>query len=420
MPTRKGEAARARIIEAAWDAVDDRGVEHVLAGVTLRQVAERAGVSPSSVTYHFDSLEALADAMVSWLFDQLSDFPVDVVEQTVLAQSNGLAGAIRGACALNWQRLTSPDQVRFMRRLMRLLAGTGSAVDGARQAELIRTQYWGRFLPEVEELYDRILSRLGLQWREPFDATALARAGAGWWVQQWMVDPSVRPETYADVFVALVSAATVPADHAGEIAELELALPQIFDDVGANDAEPVDLDELHALAARTAPLFDAGYEEVTMTDLARAIGLPVREVSERFGSVRRVAALAFARHLPAVEEAAARRAHVDPLVGLADLLCELARCAQADRQCARALLGERIKAQMEAPRVKRPDDIRAQVAFGPALFRSAAEVSDLSPNELYDVVALVVDTVLTRSITRPETSPAAVADTALQLFPTRS
>jgi AcrR family transcriptional regulator len=417
MSTRKGEAARERIIAAAWDAVDDTGVEQLLAGVSLRQVAERAGVSPSSVTYHFESMPALADAMAQWLLAQLQDFPVDAVEQLLLAERGSLADAIRSACELNWNRLTSEEQQRYMRRLMRLFAGTGSTVDGARLSELLRSRYWGRFVPDVEELYDRILSQLGLRWREPFDAGVLARAGAGWWIQQWMVDRSLRARTYADVLVALVSAATVPADHAGEIAELELALPEIFREVGADHRDAVDFPERHQLAARAAPLFDDDFDDVTLTDVARAMGLPVREVSTRFGSVRRVAALAFARHLPAVDEAGARRTHLDPMVGLADLLCELARRAQSDRQCARALLAERIGAQLDAPQAVEVDDIRISVPLGPLLFEVARPVTDLGPEQLYDVAALMVDTALDYAMTRPDAAPAAVADLVLRLLP---
>ena len=159
------------------------------------------------------------------------------------------------------------------------------------------------------------------------------------------------------------------------------------------------------------------FDDVTMTEVARTMGRPVRDVANRFGTVRRVAAVSFFRHVEAVEEAAIRRAHVDPLLGVVDLMCELARRAQADRQCARALLAERLGAELVAPKVSAIDDVRFQVPIGPILYAAAEPVTDLSPDGLYEVTALMIDTLLGFAMTRPEVAPAHIADVVMRLLP---
>lgn len=424
MATRKGEAARNRILAAAWDEIDDLGVEQLLAGVSIRDVAARAGVAPSSVTYHFGTTAELADAMADWLLERSTMAPLtdlEGVEDVILAHAGNLADAIRMASDLNWARLTSDEEQDFARRVMRLFAATGSTVDGERMSDRLNTRYWGSFLPEVAALYDRVLGRLGLHWVEPFEAETLARMGPSWLIQQWMVDRSVRSTLYGDIVVGLMSAITAPVARSQELAELEVRLPALPVDplgmVEASARELADVEEQRELAAAAAPLFVERFDDVTMTEVARMMGHPVREVAARFGTVRRVAAVSFFRHVGAVEEAATRRAHMDPLLGVVDLMCELARRVQGDRQCARALLAERLGAELVAPRVSEIDDVRFQVPIGPLLFSAAAPVTDLSPDGLYEVTALMIDTLLGYAMTRPDAAPAHIADVVMRLLP---
>lgn len=52
-------ATRSEILTAAWDTARERG----LANLTLREVADRVGMRPPSLYSHFDSKNALYDAM---------------------------------------------------------------------------------------------------------------------------------------------------------------------------------------------------------------------------------------------------------------------------------------------------------------------------------------------------------------------
>jgi AcrR family transcriptional regulator len=56
---KRREATRTAIIEAAWEVVHEQG----LAALTLRAVAERVGMRAPSLYSHFDSKNAIVDAM---------------------------------------------------------------------------------------------------------------------------------------------------------------------------------------------------------------------------------------------------------------------------------------------------------------------------------------------------------------------
>jgi AcrR family transcriptional regulator len=58
--TGRSQAARARLLEAGGEVFSERGFE----AATGKEIAERAGVNPAAVNYHFGSLEGLyADAL---------------------------------------------------------------------------------------------------------------------------------------------------------------------------------------------------------------------------------------------------------------------------------------------------------------------------------------------------------------------
>jgi len=63
---RKGEATRARIVQEAGRQTAIRG----LAGVSLNDVAEAVGLSKSGLFKHFESKEAMEEAMLLALFDR--------------------------------------------------------------------------------------------------------------------------------------------------------------------------------------------------------------------------------------------------------------------------------------------------------------------------------------------------------------
>lgn len=424
MATPKGEATRRQIVEAAWAAAEDAGIEQLLGGVSLREVARRAEVSASVVTYHFGTMADLAEAMVQSCMDELSMLPVEAVAEFLDQGGASVAESIRAAADTNWDILAEPVEQRYERRLMRLFAATGSPIDGERIRRAFAEGYWEPVIAHLEQIYVASAERLGMRFIEPFTAASVARVGAAMnesLIQQWIIqrDDSFK-RLHSDAIVALLIAVSVPAGRSGELPELELRFSGWVDSytrtAGADPDDQV-IDLMRDLAVSAAGLFANDNDGVTLTDVANAVALPVRDVAARFASVRHVAAVSFFRHVERIQEASVRRVDRDPLLGLVDLLCELARAAQSDRHSAHALLAERTRAQMTALKVTETTDVRILVPLGPVLFARLRPLVDRSNDVVYDLSAIMLDTVLAYAATRPDLAPAAVAEVVVRLIP---
>ncbi len=68
------EATHAEILSVAWDVAE----EHGIAGLTLREVAVRIGMKPPSLYSHFDSKNAIYDAMFEQAWTQYAAIVDDV------------------------------------------------------------------------------------------------------------------------------------------------------------------------------------------------------------------------------------------------------------------------------------------------------------------------------------------------------
>jgi AcrR family transcriptional regulator len=409
--TRKGVATRRKILEAAWRLVDAQGAESLLAGVTLREVATKAAMTPSSITYHFPTMRALAVGMVEMLeTDETADpQPVAVVDMILdTAEHEGLATAIRLAAAANWEILTSPEELALQHRLNRTVA---AALDPEMREGLTRlTDSW---VLDLARIYERTAERLGLRPVEPFTHEDLARAVAAMadgLLRHWMCDPdAVRPGLLEDMAVMVTSATMVPAARPTTLSELSAQLPR----PGAEDPLPHDLQEAH----RLAELFGSGVDGVTLSQLGSVLRCGADEVATRFGTVRRAAALSFHRHLRGVHEAVARRPDAGHGVSLTDGVYELARATLVDPHCALALVHERQRDRLDPPSVD--VDVRVLVPVGEVLVPALAEVVDASPSDTADLADLVADTVLSYGATHPRQAITTVTDTALRLVPDR-
>jgi AcrR family transcriptional regulator len=71
------EATRQEILAAAWDVAHLNGV----AGLTLREVAVRVGMQPPSLYSHFESKNAIYDAMFAQGWQQLNERIVEVTPE---------------------------------------------------------------------------------------------------------------------------------------------------------------------------------------------------------------------------------------------------------------------------------------------------------------------------------------------------
>ncbi len=413
--TRKGDAARRRLIDAAWELSDASGPETVLAGASLRRVAARAGMSPAGLTYQYPTMRGLAVGMVERLVESVSALPPEVIGAVQdMAVEEGLAAAIRAAATANWQKVTGPDELAFQRRLLR---STSALDDGATSAELgdVRAAVAAihrRRTDHLSVIYRATAGRLGLQMVEPFtfdDLAVVSNVIVDGFVHRWMFDDDpAAGQRLADVLVTFVTAMLTPSDRAKLIDEVTTSLPRPGRGAGADTPHPgtggVEAAEV------LGRLFADGTESVTLTEVSRALGCSVDDVVERYGQIRSVAALSFVRHVPDVVEAIGRRRHLGPEVSVADGLYELAKCVRADRHCALALLHERIDARLGSP-----GDPSGPVARVPldAAFRVALAESGGSTDA---AVAVAVDMVLGAPSTHPHTPPADGAALAARLL----
>lgn len=412
--TPKGRATRRRILDAAWELADARGVELILGGVTLREIAAAVDMAPSAVTYHFPTMSDLALGMVAHLVHGISPLPVAAVDAMLdQVDDDGPVAAVRHAAELNWQLLTSPDEVAFERRLVRCYAAANDdETVTALLAELV-----ANWVADLTLAYERALGRQGLTLIEPFETADLARAMSGMadgLLHHWMCDPTaVRADLLADVAVGLMSSIVAPTHQ-------QVTLDEVSATLSAARPGALGPEELVERAAPASALFVDGIDAVTLTEAARHLEMDTVEVATTFGSVARLAATSFGRHLPAVEDAVSRRGDAGAAVALTDGVYELARCALSDRHCALALAHERHRAYAAATpgaSSAAPMAILELVPVGPVLAVPLGELLDRPPTESIDLADLVVDSVLTHAATRPRTPPAGVTETALRLVP---
>lgn len=410
MTTRKGVATRRRILESAWHLIDAQGAESLLAGVTLREVAAAADMTPSSITYHFPTMRDLAIGMVELLEEDatVEPQPVAVVDMILdTAHADGLATAIRLAAAANWASLTCPEELALQHRLNRTVA---AALDPEMREGLTRlTDSW---VLDLARIYERTSNRLGLRPVEPFTHVDLARAVAAMadgLLRHWMCDPAaVRPGLLEDMAVMVTSASMVPAGRPTTLSELSAQLPRPD---GDDDPVLADLQAAHGLSE----LFAAGVDAVTLSQLGDALRCGAEEVVNRFGTVRRAAALSFHRHLHGVREAVARRPDAGHDVSLTDGVYELARATLHDPHCALALAHERQVSRLGV--APTGADVRALVPVGEVLAPPLCEIVDGPPSEQADLADLVADTVLAYGATHPRQTITTVTEVALRLVP---
>jgi AcrR family transcriptional regulator len=149
----RGREVRRRLVEAARELVPERG----WSAVSTRTVAERAGVAPGLVHYHFASLQALlAEAAVGALRDMVGDVGV-------LLQRAGTPGELVDVLTAEVDRYTRTDPASLL-AVETYLAATRSP-DLREQLATV-----------LDDFRQRLAGRLGEQGVPAPDATAAVLA----------------------------------------------------------------------------------------------------------------------------------------------------------------------------------------------------------------------------------------------------
>jgi len=412
--------ARAEIVAAAWRLADRRGVAQVLAGVSFRDIAKELEISASTISYHFAGPGDLAWAMVDALVDDIDLEPLRALTEVLVADEADeavadVASLVRAAVQADWDVLATEESAAFERRLMRTLAATGDHPDAERVAELLRDRVWGHYLSALTGMIEAICVRSARRFVEPMEPLEMARLSTAMLerlLHQWMIDPGgIRSDLAADGMVALYSALLRPDHQRIHVEELEAAMRE------REQSDPALAERLQwqrEVAVAAAPLFTRRPAEVSMTEIAAAAGVPVRDVDTGFTSTFEVAAVSTHRHVAELQAAFDRRADVDVEIGLVDYLCELVRLSRSEPNTWGALALERPRAAFRGE----VDGIHQAVPLDAVPAASLEAMgTGLGESEREDLSRLVVDTVINYSLTRRAVPPAEVVALVLRLVP---
>ncbi len=207
MPPRVGlrEAERrAQVLRAARACIVAEGYERV----TMRDIAETAGVSTGTVVHYFNDKETVLEAA---LLDKITD--------TGIAFRAALAGA-QSACEklerLVEASLPATDEVRDEWRLWLTFWGEATRNERLRAVSERQHQRWTRFLARI--LRDGIAAGEFAPLDPEATATQIAALIDGLAVQATLGNPAVPPERMRELCLAGVRALTPrpPSPHAGK------------------------------------------------------------------------------------------------------------------------------------------------------------------------------------------------------------
>ncbi|MBS1838126.1 MAG: TetR family transcriptional regulator [Actinobacteria bacterium] len=400
-----GDGARAAIIEATWAERDSLDASQLVAGMSLRRIADAAGVSPGTVRYHFPTMRDLGLAMADSLLAGMSLLPIEeTAEGLALLGTEGIATAARTAAQTNWELLSVPDEREFEGRVRRLVdVAIGAGPDAEAMRRKLRDGYWGAFRSDVDAMLQITIAAAGRGTVDPFtvrDLSIITGALSLALMAEDICQPGeVRPDLYADAVVALVRGSTIPVTQSRSIGEI--AAEMHADLPGDRSGRSAYI----ALAQAAAPSFDDGFDDVGFAAVLEVAGsgLAVESVVEAFGTVRTLAAASFSRHVDDIAEASTRRRDGSPEVALSDVVHEIARRAQAEPWVVLALLQERAEASVRSGDVVGPDDIRALVPLD-ALVDEALGLDrpDLSDRDRSSLARILVDATLAQAASRPD------------------
>jgi AcrR family transcriptional regulator len=103
------QAARDKIIAAAADLI----AEHGLSACTIRAVAERSGMTKSTVHYYFDDANELVDLSVAEIFQRMARY----ARESVIAAGDSVAG-LEFLVRLFLGRAKTPPDVKFRESML--------------------------------------------------------------------------------------------------------------------------------------------------------------------------------------------------------------------------------------------------------------------------------------------------------------
>lgn len=424
-PEDRGAATRARLVAAGTGLLDDLPLERLLAGVPTAAVARAAGVTTGSFFHHFPTAADFARAVVlSYLEDQVG--PADPSQELLDALAElDLVGIVRAETARIWHDATRDDaRTRQFRVQLHLTAHHAAQLDDggdlADVAAVLRHRYRTR-AAAAEAGWTALYEQLDTEPVPPFTleraSTALTALLDGLLIRHAVDPDAVDDALYADicgVLAAAVNRAT-PAQQRRTAQLAGVVEPGPLSPQARRGAQR-RRESRQRISVLATGMFHGGWEDVAAADVAERAGVATQTVFNQFQSVRTVAAMTFARHVPALRAALdAADLDADPRGALASVLGVLATAAASDPQAARALLDERLVTALEQGDELGELDIRLEVPLAELVGAPLLRMP-LGGADPLDVATTLINFVLGHAAPRRD-RPGGTVELALRLVP---
>lgn len=179
---------RAQLVESALELAQGGGV----GSVTVRAVAENAGVSLGVVHYCFDSKEALVVAMTETVIDQLGEAmnaAFDVPREDSGPQGlDGLRDLLHAGLKAMWPALEATAGLQLLTYEITAYSLRHRALGAAASGDIAERQY-GRMDEHAGRFLRMCAERTGTDWVEPIQSLSrLSLAFLDGIVLRWLVD----------------------------------------------------------------------------------------------------------------------------------------------------------------------------------------------------------------------------------------
>jgi AcrR family transcriptional regulator len=345
---RRGRETRQQLLVAGWELIDELSLGEIIRLVPARAIAERAGRTEGAFRHHFPTTESFLIAMLeqarpSGFFGADGVASINAVRE-VLAEfePHEVVDVVREASGTDWDLTRRPEELTSARGELLVLTRLSTEPE---LMSLLAAKLFGNLIPPYAATYQACIDRIGAELLDEFtiEQFTIILSALDWGLLlYWLADPDLSTREFvvdalSVVALSLVSSADRPTRSISDV--MASAVP--FD----ADSPLLDLDERRRVAIAAHDLFADDAREVAFSEIAAAAGCAAVTVRRSFGHPGSVAAHAFAVHLDEIERAANANFGRDPDRPIVDGVCELVRAVRRDRQCARALLNERVGPQ---------------------------------------------------------------------------
>lgn len=182
------DSRRAHLVASAVQRAEHVGIE----GLTVRGVADEAGVTQAAVYYSFESKEALVIAMGERLIAEVTGALHGAFERAVNAREltgvRGLRELVHSGLSGIWPVIEQSADRQLLSYEIKTYLLRHRALGSEQAAQIATGQYRIRDT-EALEFFERCAAHTGVRWLEPPDAVArFGMAVVDGMVLRWLVD----------------------------------------------------------------------------------------------------------------------------------------------------------------------------------------------------------------------------------------